>query len=245
VAQQSNPKNGGSSTAAHPAPHTVGQALRAYLDRLHAPLSERGPAMNVGEGRGDTGLSRYPPAEGERYGQPVPATNVGEGRSDTGVSSFPPAEGERNVPAEEPRPPSGAEPTDDNGAVSPPGPTAANRPRAGANAPKGKGRADRQIVPAQATTVSQVNDVFPFPYFNSTGLLPFEPLVTSMTGTLCLAAALRESEDDVDQDIFDSDTLGSDGPGKTSGGEAIADSQIKRVGAAETRPLLARLGLDP
>ena len=66
-----------------------------------------------------------------------------------------------------------------------------------------------------------------------------------MTGTLCLAAALRESEKDDDQDIFDSDTLGSDGPGKTSGGEGIADSEIKRVGAAETRPLLARLGLDP
>lgn len=201
--------------------------------------------MNAVEGRGDTGLSRYPPAEGERYGQPLPATNVGEGRSDTGVSSFPPAEGERNPPAEEPRPPSGAEPTDDNGAVNPPGPTAANRPRAGANARKGKGGADRQIVPARATTVSQVNDVLPFPYFNSTGLLPVGPLVTSMTGTLCLAAALRESEKDEDQDIFDSDTLGSDGPGRTSGGEAIADSQIKRVGAAETRPLLARLGLDP
>ena len=69
VAQQSKPKNGGSSTAARPAPHTVGQAWRAYLDRLHSPLSERGPAMNVEEGRGDTGLSRYPPAEGERNSQ--------------------------------------------------------------------------------------------------------------------------------------------------------------------------------
>jgi len=201
--------------------------------------------MKVQEGTGDTGLSRYPPAEGERYGQFVPATNVGEGRSDTGVSSYPPAEGERTPPAEETRPPSGAEPTEENGTVSPPGPTAGDGTRAGANAPKGKGGADRQIVPAQATTVSQVNDLFPFPYFNSTGLLPIEPLVTSMTGTLCLAAALRESERDDDQDIFDSDTPGSDGPGKTSGGEGIADSEIKRVGAAETRPLLARLGLDP
>ncbi|MGA7499435.1 MAG: carbohydrate porin [Isosphaeraceae bacterium] len=201
--------------------------------------------MKVQEGTGDTGLSRYPPAEGERYGQFVPATNVGEGRSDTGVSSYPPAEGERTPPAEETRPPSGAEPTEENGTVSPPGPTAGDGTRAGANAPKGKGGADRQIVPAQATTVSQVNDLFPFPCFNSTGLLPIEPLVTSMTGTLCLAAALRESERDDDQDIFDSDTLGGEGPGKTSGGEGIADSEIKRVGAAETRPLLARLGLDP
>ena len=199
--------------------------------------------MKVQEGTGDTGLSRYPPAEGERYSRGGPATNVGEGRSDTGVSSFPPAEGERNAPAEEPRPPTGAEPTEEDGSASPPGPTAGDGTRAGANAPKGKGAAEKQIVPARATTVSQVNDVFPFPYFNSTGLLPIEPLVTSMTGTLCLAAALRESEKDDDQDIFDSDTLGGDGPGKTS--EGIADSEIKRVGAAEIRPLLARLGLDP
>ena len=201
--------------------------------------------MNVEEGRGDTGVSRYPPAGGERYPQRGPAMNVGEGRGDTGVSSFPPAEGERNVPAEAPRPPSGAEPTEDNGAVGPPGPTAAASTRAGANAPKGKGGADRQRDHLQATTVSREKAVFPFPSFNSTGLLPIEPLVASMTGTLCLAAALRESEKDDDQDIFDSDTLGSDGPGRTSGGEGIADSEIKRVGAAETRPLLARLGLDP
>ena len=200
--------------------------------------------MKVQEAEESPGV-RYPPAEGERYGRPLSATNVGVGRGDTGVSSYPPAEGERTPPAEEPRPPSGAGPTENNSAVGPPGPTAGNGTRAGANAPKGKGGADRQIVPALLTTVSQVNDLFPFPYFNSTGLLPIEPLVTSMTGTLCLAAALRESEKDDDQDIFDSDTLGSDGPGRTSGGEGIADSEIKRAGAAKIRPLLARLGLDP
>ena len=115
VAQQSKPKNGASSPAAHPAPHTVGQALRAYVDCLHSPLSRRGPAMNVGEGTGDTGVSRYPPAEGERYSQRGPASNLEEGQADTGVSTNPPAEGERNVPAEEPRPPTGAEPTEENG----------------------------------------------------------------------------------------------------------------------------------
>ena len=101
-AQEWRQQSGGSSS-----PHTVGQAWRAYVDCLHSPLSRRGPAMNVEEGRGDTGVSRYPPAGGERYPQRGPAMNVGEGRGDTGVSSFPPAEGERNVPAEAPRPPSG------------------------------------------------------------------------------------------------------------------------------------------
>ena len=97
VAEQSKPKNGTSKPAAPPAPHTVGQAWRAYVNCLHSPLSRRGPSMKVQEGTGDTGLSRYPPAEGERYSRAGPATNVGEGRSDTGVSSFPPAEGERNA----------------------------------------------------------------------------------------------------------------------------------------------------
>ncbi len=201
--------------------------------------------MNVVEGRGDTGLSRYPPAEGERTSQSGPGMNVGQGRDDTGLSTFPPAEGERNAPVEEPRPPSGAPPNESSGAASPPGPAAANSPRMRANARQGKGGADRQIVPAQAMTVSQVNDLLPFPYLSSTGLLPVGPVLTSMTGTLCLAAALRESANDEDQDVFDADTLESKGPRKTSGSQGIADGAIKRVGAAEIRPLLARLGLDP
>jgi high affinity Mn2+ porin len=160
--------------------------------------------MNTAEGQGDTGLSRYPPAEGERTSQGGPGMNVGPVRDDTGFSTFPPAEGERNPPAEEPRPPSGAGPTEDNGAAVPPGPTAANSPRAAANARKGKGGADMQVVPV-----------------------------------------LRESQSDEDLDIFDSDTPASDATARTIGGQGTADSQVKRAGAADTRTLLARLGLDP
>ncbi len=49
----------------------------------------------------------------------------------------------------------------------------------------------------------------------------------------------------MDLDIFDADTPASDAPARTTGGQGIADSKVKRAGAAETRPLLARLGLDP
>ena len=96
--------------------------------------------MKVQEGTGDTGLSRYPPAEGERYSRGGPATNVGEGRSDTGVSSFPPAEGERNAPAEEPRPPTGAEPTEENGSGQPAGPNGWGWHASGSERPQGKRR---------------------------------------------------------------------------------------------------------
>ncbi len=106
-AQQSKPQNGGSGPQARPAPHTVGQALRAYRDCLNKPLSQRGPALNVGEGRGDIGLSRYPPAEGER-----------------------------EVPAEGPEPPRGAETTRENGSASPPGPTAGDGTRGGSEHPQ-------------------------------------------------------------------------------------------------------------
>ena len=54
VAEQSKPKNGASNPAAHPAPHTVGQAWRAYVDCLHSPLSRRGPSMKVQEADGAT-----------------------------------------------------------------------------------------------------------------------------------------------------------------------------------------------
>jgi high affinity Mn2+ porin len=70
--------------------------------------------MNAVEGRGDIGLSRYPPAEGERTSQSGPGMNVGPGTNDTGLSTFPPAEGEHNAPAEEPRSPSGVQPAEDD-----------------------------------------------------------------------------------------------------------------------------------
>jgi hypothetical protein len=57
---------------------------------------------------GDIGVSRYPPAEGERNVQRAPATNIAERRGDTGVSRYPPAEGERNVPSGEQQPPAAA-----------------------------------------------------------------------------------------------------------------------------------------
>ena len=58
TAPRSDPGTGGSSQPARRPPRTVCQALRAYLDCLHSPLSERGPGMNVAGGSGDTGTSR-------------------------------------------------------------------------------------------------------------------------------------------------------------------------------------------
>ena len=66
---------------------------------LHSPLSQRGPAMNVQGEPGDTGLSRYPPAEGERAFDRGPSMDVDQGRGDTGVSRYPPARGRAQRPA--------------------------------------------------------------------------------------------------------------------------------------------------
>src|SRR5437868_6569872 len=41
-------------------PQTLVQALRAYLDCLHSPLSQRGPGMNAAAGPAYTGVSRNP-----------------------------------------------------------------------------------------------------------------------------------------------------------------------------------------
>ncbi|MBV8076823.1 MAG: carbohydrate porin [Planctomycetaceae bacterium] len=160
--------------------------------------------MIVVEGWGETGVSRYPPAEGERYSQRGPAMSAGEGRGETGVSRYPPAEGERNVPSGEPGPPAGAEPTGMNDAASPPGSTTTNGVQAGADAPEGKIGAAwySASAHAQATVASQAHNVLPSPYIGRNSLLPREPPATSMTGTLFLAARLRESERNDGQTIF-------------------------------------------
>jgi high affinity Mn2+ porin len=98
---------------------------------------------------------------------------------------------------------------------------------------------------AKATSVSRVSDVNPFPFFISIGLLPIDPNITSLTGTLCLAAALSDTDQDMYEDVFDSDSPASDGHGVRHGGEGVADNKIKQTGGFQIKPLLAQLGLDP
>ncbi|HKI19294.1 MAG TPA: carbohydrate porin, partial [Isosphaeraceae bacterium] len=63
-----------------------------------------GEQENAGARQGDTGVSRFPPAEGERPSQPAPAPTIGERQRYTGVSRFPPAAGERVGPSGAPGP---------------------------------------------------------------------------------------------------------------------------------------------
>jgi len=78
--------------------------------------------MNTVEGGNDTGVSRYPPAEGERGSERGPGMESSTAPSDTGVSRYPPAEGERNVPPEEGEPPPRTPPSENNRPPSPPEP---------------------------------------------------------------------------------------------------------------------------
>jgi high affinity Mn2+ porin len=48
----------------------------------------------------DTGVSRYPPAEGERPSRRSPALGITQRQRDTGVSRYPPAEGTRDLLSE-------------------------------------------------------------------------------------------------------------------------------------------------
>jgi high affinity Mn2+ porin len=140
-------------------------------------------------------------------------------------------------------------PIKENGAIGEGGQAVAKRPRLEAGAGKENADADRQIVPAQATTFSRLSEDFPLHYFNSTGLQPNESLVTSISGPFGLAAALRGSAEDEaedeDEDHFESDLPRDDGPSKPVGNDQLADPNIKRAGGAHTMPLMARLGLEP
>jgi high affinity Mn2+ porin len=242
---QPKPESGGSRTSERPALETLSQAVRAYLDCLHAPLSQRGPAMNAGPGRGDTGLSRFPPAEGEQGSQRGPATD-GDRGGDTGLSRFPPAEGERGSrrgPA-----------TDGNGGPGdtglsrfPPAEGERNVPssgaRAGANALNGENGAAWYSAHEQATVVTQVHNVFPSPYIGANSLLPHEPAATSMTGTLYLAARLWESERNDGQLIFNPEIAGGTGFSQVRGIAGFPNGEITRVGVAAPTPYIARLYL--
>jgi high affinity Mn2+ porin len=79
------------------------QAWRAYKECLRSPLSEHGPAINAAPTPGDTGVSRYPPVEGERRSQSSVPGN-GPVLDDTGRSTYPPVEGERRRSAPAPVP---------------------------------------------------------------------------------------------------------------------------------------------
>jgi high affinity Mn2+ porin len=103
--------------------------------------------MNAAVTPGDVGVSRYPPAEGERGGAgaggAAAAPSPGAGRGDIGVSRYPPAEGERTVPAAERQPPANMEPDDNDDPPRLPEPLPWNGtpPQASALPPGGAGDA--------------------------------------------------------------------------------------------------------
>jgi len=212
---QSKPQNGGSSQPARPKPHTVWQALRAYRNCLRSLLSQRGPAMNVEE-RGDIGISRYPPAEGERGSQGMPGPNELDERSDTGVSRFPPAEGERNPPRGERAPPAVPEPNPEDESASPREPTIPNSAQAETKALKTKNGGGADSALAQAAMVSRTQDIFPSPSIGPNGLLSQAPLATAMTGT----------------PLFPPQTFGSSGE-QPSAGQRQGDTGVSTFPPAE------------
>jgi high affinity Mn2+ porin len=210
-----NPQNGGTGSTAKRSPTTVWQAWRAYVECLHSPLSQRGTAMNAVAGRGDVGLSRYPPAEGERN-SPV-----------LGPS-----------PAVSPPPANGISP------FTRPGETATPGMGAGPTIFREKGEADGQITPARVTSGSQVNTAIPLPDSNATCPPPIEHAAAT-TSDAPLPAAPGESEIDDYADVFESDMPASDDTAKRGTSQRAADRDLQRAGGAEIRPLLSQLGLDP
>jgi high affinity Mn2+ porin len=158
----SQPANGRSSKPAARGPRTVRQAIRAYLNCLHKPLSQRGPAMSGG-GVEDTGVSRYPPAEGERNSERGAATIDAGGPGDTGVSRYPPAEGERTPSRGQPQPPAGEQPNQNEVPAIPPLPEIPNSAEPELQAPAARNTSASESAPASAAVVSMADDAFPSP----------------------------------------------------------------------------------
>jgi high affinity Mn2+ porin len=163
----SKPANQDSTQPARRKPRTFGQAVRAYLECLHRPLSERGPSQKAIWGQGDAGTSRYPAAEGERgFERPRGMGDRARSASDAGMSRYPPAEGERNVAPgrREPTPP--PQPDDEDDSSIPQLIPLPNGPQAGAAA----NPVDDEIIRADTDSpASYLARLFPGQTFGADG----------------------------------------------------------------------------
>jgi len=189
---------------------------------LAGPIHFGGWQEPMGGRPGDTGVSRYPPAEGERGVQgEIPGArerapgNVVDRQRDTGVSQFPPAEGSRR--------------------------TSSAAEQAGAALPAHEEA--WYSAHEQATVVSQAHNLFPAPYSGRNSLLPREEPATSLTGTVYFATRLAGSERCDTQLIFDPEIAGGTGFSRTSGIAGFPNFEITRVGVPKPVPYIARLFL--
>jgi high affinity Mn2+ porin len=174
-----------------------------------------GQQDNASQRPGDTGVSRYPPAEGAR-GSPSelqgprarPIGTISERQGDTGVSRYPPAEGERG----------------DLSAITEP--------------------VDAWYsAHEQATAVTMVHNVFPSPYKGKLSLRPSEPAANTLTGTVFFAARLWETERHDTQLIFNPEIAGGGGFSGTDGIAGFPNGEATRVGVPNPTPYIARLYL--
>ncbi len=146
--------------------------------------------MNAAPEPGDIGVSRYPPAEGEREGGMGTAVAPG----DVGVSRNPPAEGERSAPPEELGPSQPAQPNETNEA--PPLPESSSPGNGQANASGAKNGSVRDSAVAPASGALQTQDLAKSPSVGPNSL-PREPAPARNGPTTDLRAVVDQIDDEV------------------------------------------------
>jgi len=195
--------------------------------------------MSVEE-RGDIGVTRYPPAEGERGSEAMPGPTASDERSDTGVGRYPPAEGERNPSTGERAPPAVPQPNPDDESASPREPTIPDGAQAKTKTPDGKnGGADSAL--ARAAMASRTQDIFPSPSLGPNRPLLQPPLATTMYATPFLAAGLGGSAANDWPALAGPGIAGGTGSSATSSGAGFFDGEIPPAGIDWPTPFLARL----
>jgi hypothetical protein len=90
---------------------------------------------------------------------------------------------------------------------------------------------------AQGTIVTQVHDVFPFPYIGPLSLLPDEPSATTETATVFLDVRIWHGG----EIVFDPEISGGRGFSGTAGLAGFSNGEATRVGAVEPTPYIGRL----
>jgi high affinity Mn2+ porin len=96
---------------------------------------------------------------------------------------------------------------------------------------------------AQSTMVTQYHDHFHSPYLGPNSLLPSERAATTATGTIFLAARLRDCCDDTTDIVFNPEFSSGSGLSGTKGMAGFPNGEATRAGTIEPTPYVARLFL--
>lgn len=234
-------ENGDANKPTKPSPHTLPEAICAYLRSLHEPLP---PRQDDKDKKQENGNGSEKSANGDKASNSNGKKNGDKDKTETLAEprKLSPKDSDKNGDKDKPGQESKDKDSDkdknkdkdkdkENGKDSSADSKEKDKDK---DKPEPWGSAH-----AQATMVMQMHDVFPSPYIGPHSLLPKEPSATSETSTLFLDARLWEGG----ELIFNPEIAGGVGFSGVNGIAGFPNGEITRIGQPSPTPYVARLYL--